>query len=163
MADLEIIAIETFNAQEATILARTMTRTVLKYFAYRVAKAIAEAKAEEVEEKRKQREKEKENLTDAEKNKLIEAENTARIASLVANLVGDVVNVVNMTTESADTRCWRALPNRIFLIRTHLPVGTHNLTLSFLGPDGKNKTSQTLRNVEILPNRITFLNYRTYE
>ncbi len=163
VADLETIAIETFSAQESTILARTMTRTVLKYFAYRVAKAIAEAEAKEAEEKRKQREKEKENLTDAEKNKLIEAENTARIASLVADLVGDVVNVVNMATESADTRCWRALPNRIFLIRTHLPAGTHNLTLSFLGPDGENKASQTLRNVEILPNRMTFLNYRTYE
>lgn len=163
VADLETIAIETFNAQESTILARTMTRTVLKYFAYRVAKTIAETKAKEAEEKRKQREKEKEKLTEEEKKQLIAEENAARVTELWADLAGDVVNIVNMATESADTRCWRVLPNRIFLIRTHLPAGTHDLSLSFLGAEGENKTSQTLRNVEILPNRITFLNYRTYE
>ncbi len=163
VADLETIAIETFNAQASTILARTMTRTVLKYFAYRIAKTIAEAKAKEAEEKREQREKEKEKLTEEEKEQLIAEENAARIAELLADFAGDVVNIVNMATESADTRCWRLLPNRIFLIRTHLPSGTHNLTLSFLDADGENKASQTLRDVEILPNRITFLNYRTYE
>lgn len=163
VVDLETIAIETFSAQESTILARTMTRTVLKYFAYRVAKTIAEAKAKEAEEKRKQREKEKEKLTEEEKKRLTDEETAARVTQIWADFAGDVVNIVNMATESADTRCWRVLPNRIFLIRTHLPTGTHNLTLSFLGNNGENKTSQTLRDVEILPNRITFLNYRTYE
>lgn len=129
VADLQTIAIETFNAQRSTILLRTVTRALLKYTAYRVAKAVAAKKKKEADEKRK---------------KGLKAEEIeARKAQIWADGIGDAVNIVNVATEKADTRCWRTLPNRIFLLRMPLSAGTHNLTLFFLDANGKSPTSQT--------------------
>ena len=163
VADLETAAIETLNAQESTILFRTMTRAVLKYLAYRAAKAVAEEKKKEADEKKEKREEAEKKLTPEQKKRLKREEIAARKTQIWADAIGDVVNIVSVATEHADTRCWRTLPNRIFLLRLPLSAGTHNLTLFFVDANGQSRTSQTLRNVEISSNRITFLNYRTYE
>ncbi len=152
VADIQTMAIEALNAQHATILIRSMTRAVLKYLVYRVAKAAAEKKAEE----EKKRDEEKKELTDEEKKKLATAQ-------LWSDILGTGINIVNIATEKADTRSWETLPNQIFLVRMPLPEGVHNVNLSFLNADGQNSGTRTLQNVEIYPNRITFLNHRTYK
>ncbi len=148
IADIEKMAIETFNRQRPTILFRTVTRAVLKYLAYRVAKAKIEKDAEE---------KKKELESEAEKNK-VDAE--TRLYTSLAKLTSAVYT---LATEHADTRSWKTLPNRIFIVRIPLPEGTHDVTLSFLDANGGNKGTRTLENVEIRADRITFLNHRTYD
>ncbi len=46
-----------------------------------------------------------------------------------ANLLLDVGGVVWEATESADTRCWGLLPDKIQVLRVELPAGRHELAL----------------------------------
>ena len=153
VSDVQAMAIETLNAQHSTILIRSVTRAFLKYLVYRVAKAAVEKKAAA---EKKKRDEEKKKLTDEEKKKLATAQ-------LWSDAIGAAVNIVNIATEHADTRCWRTLPNQIFLVRIPLSAGIYDINLSFLDADGQNGGTQTLQDVEIYSNRITFLNYRTYK
>ena len=60
-----------------------------------------------------------------------------RRANREGETVGRLVNLLNVVTESADTRSWQTLPNQIFLVRMRLPEGTHNITLSFSDRAGR--------------------------
>ena len=153
VGDIQAMAIETLNAQHTTILIRSVTRAFLKYLVYRLAKAAAEKKAEEEKKKREEEEKE---LTTEEKKELARAR-------MFADTIGGIVNVVNIATERADTRSWRTLPNQIFLVRIPLLAGVYNVKLSFFDANGRDRSTQIFRDVEISPNQITFLNYRTYK
>ena len=153
VGDIQAMAIETLNAQHTTILIRSVTRAFLKYLVYRLAKAAAEKKAEEEKKKREEEEKE---LTAEEKKELARTR-------LFADAIGGIVNIVNIATEHADTRSWKTLPNQIFLVRMPLSDGVYNVNLSFLNANGQDVSTQILRDIEISPNRITFLNYRTYK
>ncbi len=77
--------------------------------------------------------------------------------------LGWLVNLAGVVTEQADTRSWKTLPNQIFLVRMPLPAGTYTLNLSFLNANGQVSLRESVPDVRINPNRITFLNYRTYE
>ncbi len=77
--------------------------------------------------------------------------------------LGLLVNLAGVVTEQADTRSWRTLPNQIFMVRLPLPAGTHTLKLSFLDANGRVRGSQSVPDIKINANRITFLNHRTYE
>ena len=77
--------------------------------------------------------------------------------------LGLLTNLVGVLTEHADTRSWRTLPNQIFMVRMPLPAGTHTLNLSFLDASGQVRGSQSVPDIQINPNRITFWNHRTYE
>jgi hypothetical protein len=77
-------------------------------------------------------------------------------------VLGAVVNLAGVLTESADTRSWQTLPNQIFMVRMSLPAGTHQLNLSFLNANGNVRKSESLQDVKISSNQISFLNYRTY-
>ena len=77
--------------------------------------------------------------------------------------LGLLVNLAGVVTEQADTRSWQTLPNQIFMVRMPLPAGTHTLNLSFLDENGRNHGRDTVPNIKINPNRITFWNHRTYE
>ncbi|MCY3740197.1 MAG: hypothetical protein OXH00_04170 [Candidatus Poribacteria bacterium] len=77
--------------------------------------------------------------------------------------LGLLTNLVGVLTEQADTRSWRTLPNQIFMVRMPLPAGTHTLNLSFLDANGQVRGSQSVPDIKIYPNRITFWNHRTYE
>lgn len=120
VADVESIAVETFNAERPIILLRTLVRAVGKYLIYRKANKENEA-------------------------------------------LGLLVNLAGAVTEQADTRSWKTLPNQIFVVRMPLPVGNHTLNLSFLNANGRVSRRESLPDIKINPNRITFLNYRTYE
>ena len=86
-----------------------------------------------------------------------------RRANKEGEVVGRLVNLLNVVTESADTRSWQTLPNQIFLVRMRLPVGKHNITLSFSDRADRRVKTDTLQNVIIRANDKTFLNYRTFE
>lgn len=120
IADVEVMAIETLEAERTVILIRTLIRALGKYLIFRKAR--------------------KEN-----------------------KIAGALVNLAGILTESADTRSWQTLPNRIFIVRTPLPEGNHNLKLSFLNANGRVSGSKTLPNVKIVQNQISILNYRTYD
>lgn len=77
--------------------------------------------------------------------------------------LGLLVNLAGVLTEQADTRSWQTLPNQIFIVRMPLPAGTHTLDLSFLNTNRRVSRRESVPDVKINPNRITFLNYRTYE
>ena len=159
VADIQTMAIKTFNSQQPTILFRTMTRALLKYLVYRVAKAILDKEVEEAEKKLEEVEK-REDASAAEKKA---ARDNVHWTKMWGRMGGRISNVVNVATEHADTRSWRTLPNQIFLVRMLLPEGVYNVNLLFLEAGMQNSVSQTLRNVEIFSNRVTFLNYRTYD
>lgn len=77
--------------------------------------------------------------------------------------LGILTNLVGVVSEQADTRSWQTLPNQIFMVRMPLPAGTHTLNLSFLDANGQLRGSQSVPDIKINPNRITFWNHRTYE
>jgi hypothetical protein len=49
----------------------------------------------------------------------------------------DVAGVVWEATESADTRCWGLLPEKIQVLRLELPAGTHQIGLIASASDGQ--------------------------
>ena len=77
--------------------------------------------------------------------------------------LGLLVNLAGVVTEQADTRSWQTLPNQIFMVRMSLPAGTHTLNLSFLGENGRVRVRDSVPDIKINSNRITFWNHRTYE
>ena len=77
--------------------------------------------------------------------------------------LGAITNLAGVLTEQADTRSWRTLPNQIFMVRMPLPTGTHTLNLSFLDANGQVRGSQSVPDIKINPNQITFWNHRTYK
>lgn len=77
--------------------------------------------------------------------------------------LGLLTNLAGVLTEQADTRSWQTLPNQIFMVRMPLPAGTHTLNLSFLDANGRVRGNQSVPDIRIDANQITFLNHRTYE
>ncbi len=55
----------------------------------------------------------------------------------LVNLGLDVAGIVWEATESADTRCWGLLPDRIQVLRLELPVGQHRIALIPAGRSGR--------------------------
>ena len=86
-----------------------------------------------------------------------------RKANKESKVLGAIVNLAGVVTESADTRSWQTLPNQIFMVRMPLPAGTHTLKLSFLNSSGQGSRSKSVGDVKISEKQITFLNYRTYD
>lgn len=86
-----------------------------------------------------------------------------REANKENEVLGLLVNLAGAVTEKADTRSWQTLPNQIFMVRMPLPAGTHTLNLSFLGKNGGGNGRDSVPDIKINPNRITFWNHRTYE
>jgi hypothetical protein len=67
----------------------------------------------------------------------------------------DLGGIVWEATESADTRCWGLLPDRIQVLRLELPAGEHQVGLradaGFVPP------AESQRTVRILDGRNTYL------
>ena len=85
-----------------------------------------------------------------------------RKANKENEVLGLLVNLAGVVTEQADTRSWQTLPNQIFMVRMPLPAGTHTLNLSFLDATGRVGGRDSVPDIKIYPNRITFWNHRTY-
>ncbi len=72
------------------------------------------------------------------------------------------MELFNFFSENADTRSWQTLPALVSVLRMELPPGTHDVHLRFTGGKGGGRT-HSIPEVEILPNRMTIFNFRTYE
>ena len=77
-------------------------------------------------------------------------------------ILGALTNLAGVLTESADRRSWQTLPNQIYIVRMPLVSGIHNVKLSFLNDNGNILQTKSLPEIEITPNKVTILNYRTY-
>ena len=69
----------------------------------------------------------------------------------------DVVGVAWEATESADTRCWSLLPDKIQVLRVEVPAGTHQLTLQSFGHAGFALGHQVSQPVTIADGRNTYV------
>ncbi|MBL8828463.1 MAG: hypothetical protein JNM18_15885 [Planctomycetaceae bacterium] len=69
----------------------------------------------------------------------------------------DMVGVAWEATESADTRCWGLLPDKIQVLRLELPAGEHQLTLESLTAGGYPLGRPTTHRVEIVNGANTYV------
>ncbi len=63
------------------------------------------------------------------KGAIYAAKEVARVDNPLAELALDGVGVAWEATESADTRCWGLLPDKIQVLRLELPAGSHEMSL----------------------------------
>lgn len=75
----------------------------------------------------------------------------------LANLALDVAGVVWEATESADTRCWGLLPDKIQVCRVELPIGQHELVLTPFSTHGGQIGGADRRMIEIADGRNTYV------
>ncbi len=61
----------------------------------------------------------------------------AQIGGLGGFALGKVAEVIAATSEVADKRSWRTLPDTIHLTRISVPPGDYNLATKFIGQDGR--------------------------
>jgi hypothetical protein len=74
----------------------------------------------------------------------------------LSGLAVDLAGVAWEATESADTRCWGLLPDKIQVLRVELPAGTHEIALQPRG--GSRLASRTApTRIDIANGRNTYL------
>jgi len=73
------------------------------------------------------------------------------------NLAVDLAGVAWEATESADTRCWGLLPDKIQVLRIELPAGEHQVTLRSLYRTGNASSLAATQTVRIADGRNTYL------
>ncbi len=73
-----------------------------------------------------------------------------------ANVALDLAGVAWEATESADTRCWGLLPDKIQVLRLELPEGQHDLTLQSLGSSDQPLGRPTTHRISIVNGRNTY-------
>lgn len=74
----------------------------------------------------------------------------------LSNLALDLAGVVWEATESADTRCWGLLPDKIQVLRLELPAGTHSVSVQPIGHHGRPVGSPVTTNIEIRDGRNSY-------
>ncbi|MDP6039028.1 MAG: hypothetical protein QGG64_10790 [Candidatus Latescibacteria bacterium] len=88
---------------------------------------------------------------------------TYRQAKKENKILGFFTNLLNVSTEIADTRSWVSLPHNIHIGRMALSPGIHTITLEALDTNGNIIETETFTNIEINPGQRTFLNHRVYQ
>jgi hypothetical protein len=73
------------------------------------------------------------------------------------NLAVDLAGVAWEATESADTRCWGLLPDKIQVLRIELPAGEHQVTLRSLYRTGNASSLAATQTVRIADGCNTYL------
>jgi hypothetical protein len=74
---------------------------------------------------------------------------------------GTLMSIINMATESADTRNWQTLPFSISYARLKLPAGKHKLILQAMN-DSSNTNQQTIE-VEVKTGEKQFVEFHHLE
>jgi hypothetical protein len=77
-------------------------------------------------------------------------------------LAGFAMNLAGVVTESADTRCWSLLPEKILLGQMDLPEGEYTLRVELLAPSGQPGDTFEIPGVRIASGRSTFLDSRVH-
>ena len=62
---------------------------------------------------------------------------------------GWLANLVGAAFETADTRSWLTLPNRIAMARLRLPGGVHDLQVELTDADGRTVATETIAGVTV--------------
>jgi hypothetical protein len=75
----------------------------------------------------------------------------------VASLAVDLAGVAWEATESADTRCWGLLPDKIQVLRVELPAGEHDLQLMPVVARSTVPNAAVRRRIPIADGRNTYL------
>ncbi len=75
--------------------------------------------------------------------------------------VGEIVNLLGVLTERADTRCWLTLPDRVDVARLRLPPGRHELRVDYLDPEGRVLVSE-IETLEVVDGGWYFINRRPF-
>jgi hypothetical protein len=76
--------------------------------------------------------------------------------------LGWLVNWFNVATESADTRGWTTLPEKILTARLILPEGSYDVRVELRDALGRTIDSLTIQGVYVEAGRTTFLNHRIF-
>lgn len=76
--------------------------------------------------------------------------------------LGLLVNVLGVVTESADTRSWSTLPEKILMGRLLLPEGTYDLKVELYDGGGRLTNTITIVDVDIQKGQTSFLNHRVF-
>jgi hypothetical protein len=76
--------------------------------------------------------------------------------------LGVLVNVFNIATETADTRSWSTLPQRINMARLRLPQGTWDLDVTLLDASGNQLDTFRIQDVVVRSGEFEFINFRIY-
>ena len=69
----------------------------------------------------------------------------------------DLAGVAWEATESADTRCWGLLPDKIQFLRIELPIGIHDLELAAATFNGQIAPVQLQQTIEVFDGRNTYV------
>jgi hypothetical protein len=85
-----------------------------------------------------------------------------RAASEKSEGLGIAINVFNVASESADTRNWSTLPEKILMGRLILPEGEYDLKIDFYEYNGHKSDSYKIEGVEVDSGRTLFFNYRFF-
>ena len=76
--------------------------------------------------------------------------------------LGLLVNIFNVATETADTRSWSTLPEKILMTRLVLPEGVYDLKVDLFDAAGGERGTFTIPGVEFHKGRTSFLNHRVF-
>jgi hypothetical protein len=76
--------------------------------------------------------------------------------------LGALVNLFGVVTESADTRSWSTLPQRVLMSPLTLPPGRYDLYVDLFDPAGVPSATLVIRNVEVRSGSAEFVNYRVF-
>jgi hypothetical protein len=86
---------------------------------------------------------------------------TSRAVKNEDETAGQIVNLLGVLTERADTRCWLTLPDRLSVARLRLPAGRHELRIDYLDHGGLVVSSETVV-VDVPAGGFVFLNRRSF-
>lgn len=78
------------------------------------------------------------------------------------DVAGFAVNILGIATETADTRSWSTLPEKILLAQLDLDEGTYTIRVELLDPAGRVDDRFDIPDVRVSGGRSTFLDYRVY-
>lgn len=84
-----------------------------------------------------------------------------RAAEQEDEVAGALVNLFGVLTETADTRCWLTLPDRLAMARLSLPEGDHDLRIEYLDHAGRTIADEILP-VDVRSGEWVFLNRRPF-
>lgn len=77
-------------------------------------------------------------------------------------VAGFLVNLLGAASESADTRAWSTLPEKVLFAPLDLPPGTHQIEVDLFDRAGRRSDSFRIPDVRIDVERATFLNHRVF-
>ncbi len=117
------------------IVARAITRAIIKYSATEVARELGKEKDKDGKRK----------------------------AGLLSDVLGTIVNAAGAASEAADTRSWETLPDKIFVADFPLPPGNHTLRAVYEDDGGQLIYRHDFGAVDVKPGEIVFLRARCME